>query len=111
VKVAPAIVAIPLLVVLLTWLSVRAIDPDAERYDLVLAEMDRFELLEAELHRDVLSARTGALRNYDPLVNETAALDESIGRLRQQFRLDMATTASIDRLASGAATGSPRRAI
>src|SRR4051812_44553760 len=62
--------------------------------------MDRFELLEAELHRDVLSARTGALRNYDPLVNETAALDESIGRLRQAASFDMATTASIDRLAS-----------
>ena len=59
-----------------------------------------FELLEAELHRDVLSARTGALRNYDPLVNETAALDESIGRLRQAASFDMATTASIDRLAS-----------
>jgi hypothetical protein len=51
VKVAPAIVASPLLVVLLTWLSVRAIDPDAERYDLALAEMTGSSC-EAELHRD-----------------------------------------------------------
>jgi signal transduction histidine kinase len=97
-RVAPAIAAVPLLVVLLTWLSARAIDPDAERFDQALAEMDRFELLEAELHRDVLSARAGALRDYDPLVQETAALDESVDRLRQATSFDTATTSSIDRL-------------
>jgi hypothetical protein len=99
-KVTPAIAAVPLLVVLLTWLSARAVDPDAERYDQALVELDRFELQEAELHRDILSARTGALRNYDPLVKETAALDESIGRLRQAASFDTAMTSSIDRLAT-----------
>jgi signal transduction histidine kinase len=99
-KVAPAIAAVPLVVVLLTWLSARAVDPNAERYDLALVEMDRFELLEAELHRDVLSARTGALRDYDPLVQETAALDRSISRFRQAALFDTATTASIERLAA-----------
>ncbi|HEX4170990.1 MAG TPA: two-component system VirA-like sensor kinase [Acetobacteraceae bacterium] len=97
-KVAPAIAAVPLLIVLLTWLSVRAINPDAERYDQALAEMERFELLEAELHRDVLSVRAGALRNYDPLVREADALDESVGRLRQTASFDSVTTSLIDRL-------------
>jgi signal transduction histidine kinase len=99
-KIAPAIAAIPLLVVLLTWLSVRAADPDAERFDHALAEMDGFELLETELHRDVLSARAGALRNYDPLVQETAALDQSVHRLRQAASFDIATTSSVDRVAT-----------
>jgi hypothetical protein len=99
-RITPAVVAIPLLVVLLTWLSLRAADPDAERFDHALAELDRFELLEAELNRDVLSARAGTLRNYDPLVQETAALDESVGRLQQAASFDAATTSLIDRLAT-----------
>jgi signal transduction histidine kinase/ActR/RegA family two-component response regulator len=99
-RIAPAIAAIPLLVVLLTWLSVRAADPDAERFDHALAEVDGFELLEAELHRDVLSARAGALRNYDPLVQETAALDQSVRRLRQAASFDAATASSVEGLAT-----------
>jgi hypothetical protein len=75
--------AVPLLIALLTWLSIRAIDTDAERFDQALGEMDNFETLEAALYGDVLSARVGILRNYDPLVQETDALDGSVGRLRE----------------------------
>ncbi len=61
-----AAVAVPTLVVLLTWLSFRAIDADAERYDRALKALDRFTMMEIALHRDALSARAGMLRNYDP---------------------------------------------
>jgi len=69
-KVAPAAVATPLLLVLvlLTWFSVRALDTDAELYDQALAALDQFTTVENALNRDVLSARAGLLRNYDPLV-------------------------------------------
>jgi hypothetical protein len=67
-KIIPVIAAIVLLVLMLTWLSLRAIDTDAERFDLALGEINNLEMQEAALHRDVLSARAGILRNYDPLV-------------------------------------------
>src|SRR6516225_2256440 len=76
-KVPLGVFFIPFQVALLTWLSIRAVNPEAEQYDRVLAELDRFSMLEAALHRDVLSARAGILRNYDPLVRETNALDAS----------------------------------
>src|SRR5260370_30602002 len=79
-RIAPAVAAVPFLILLLTWLSVRAIDTDAERLDLVFGEMDNFGRLEAALHRDVLSARAGVLRNYDPLVQEVDALAASLAR-------------------------------
>jgi hypothetical protein len=64
--------------VLLSWLSFRAVDPDAERYDRALKALDRFTLVENALQRDVLSARAGMLRNYDPLVQQVNALREAL---------------------------------
>jgi signal transduction histidine kinase/DNA-binding NarL/FixJ family response regulator len=99
-KIALAIAAISLLLVLLTWLSLRSIDLDAERFDQALGEMDRFELLEAELRRDVLSARAGALRNYDHLAHEAAALNGSVDHLRQATAFDASVKSLIDHLAA-----------
>jgi len=48
---------VSVLLVLLTWLSFRAIDTDAERYDRALKALDRFTMMETALQRDVLSAR------------------------------------------------------
>jgi signal transduction histidine kinase/FixJ family two-component response regulator len=98
-KITPAIIAVPFLVVLLTWLSLRAVDPAAERFDLALGEMDNFGVLEAALRRDVLSARTGVLRNYDPLVRDTNELDGSLDRLQRVAVTDTATESAVDRLA------------
>jgi hypothetical protein len=64
-KVTPAAAVVAVLLVLLTWASFRAIDTDAERYDRALKALDRFTMVEIALHRDVLSARAGMLRNYD----------------------------------------------
>ncbi|MEA2733105.1 MAG: hypothetical protein QOF70_7580 [Acetobacteraceae bacterium] len=99
-KIVPAVAVIPLLIILLTWLSLGAIDTGAERSDRALGEMEHFAMLEAALHRDVLSARTGVLRNYDPLVREMNALDASIERLRQVAAGDLATETEVDRLAT-----------
>jgi len=75
-KVTPAAAAVLLVLVLLTWLSFRASNMDAERFDRALGALDRFAMVESALQRDVLSARAGMLRNYDPLVREVTALNE-----------------------------------
>lgn len=99
-KLVPSVIAVPFLIVLLTWLAVRAVDANAERFDLALEEIDNFKRVEANLNRDVLSARIGVLRNYDPLVRETQALDASIARLRRIPALSDATTTAIEGLAN-----------
>jgi signal transduction histidine kinase/CheY-like chemotaxis protein len=99
-KLTFAAVAVPVLLVLLTWLSFRAIDTDAERYDRALKALDRFAIMEIALHRDVLSARAGLLRDYDPLVREVNALREALGRLRNNASGDAEETAAIDRFAA-----------
>ena len=103
-KILPAVVAVPFLVLLLSWLSIRAIDPDAERFDLALDQTNRFARLESDLQRDVLSARAGVLRDYDPLVQETDALDDLIGRLHRFPSMNRATRSAIDSLAAQVAT-------
>src|ERR1700733_12133158 len=102
-RIAPTVAAIPLLVLLLTWLSVRAVSTDAERFDDELAEMDRFGAPEAPLHRDGLSARVGTLRDYDPLVRETNELDKSLDRLREIAAPDDTTEVAVDRLMTSVA--------
>jgi signal transduction histidine kinase len=102
-KMMPAAGAVPVLLVLLSWLSFRAVDPDAERYDRALNAIDRFAIVEIALQRDVLSARAGMLRNYDPLVQEVSSLREALGRLRDNTSNDRKATAAIDRFATAAA--------
>jgi DAHL domain len=102
-KVTPAAAAVALLLVLLTWLSFRAIDTDAERYDRALKALDRFAMVESALQRDALSARAGMLRNYDPLVQQVSALRNSLGRVRDNASGDAEEAAAIDRFAAGTA--------
>jgi len=93
-----AIAAVTLLIFLLTWLSLRAANTDAEQFDVALREVDNLQTLEAALHRDVLSARAGILRNYDPLVRETNALDAAVGQLRQRVAANAETASAFGRL-------------
>lgn len=95
-----SLLAVPLLIVVLSWLSMRAINPDEERFDRALAETARFARVEGDLHRDVLSARAGLLRNYDPLVQETDALDASLSRLSAIVGTDSTAAGAIHRLAA-----------
>jgi signal transduction histidine kinase len=99
-KVMPATVAVFLVLVLLTWLSFRASNTDAERFDRALEALDHFAIVESALQRDVLSTRAGMLRNYDPLVREVNALNELVRRLRDAASVDAEEAAAIDRLAA-----------
>lgn len=88
------------LILLLTWLSLRAFDPQAELFDRALVELNRFATIENALYRDVFTARAGTLRNYDPLVKEINALRNSLNRLRATSAIDSETRAAVDRLAA-----------
>ncbi|HEX4173339.1 MAG TPA: DAHL domain-containing protein, partial [Acetobacteraceae bacterium] len=90
----------PLLVAFVTWLSLDTIGSGTARFDRALDELDHIAHIEADLHRDVLSARAGLLRNYDPLVHETDVLQASVAELRASMADDAAATAAIDRLAA-----------
>jgi len=103
-KVTPAAPAISILLLTLSWLAFRSVDPGQERYDRVLKALDRFAVIEISLHRDVLSARAGMLRNYDPLVREIQALRDALGRLRNNAaEEDTEEAAAVDRFAAAAA--------
>ena len=53
-RVAPvAWIVVAGLVLLLSWLSVRAVNPEAEQFDRSLTEIDHFSMLENALYRDV----------------------------------------------------------
>jgi signal transduction histidine kinase len=98
-KVFPAAATAALVVVLLTWLSVRALNPEAEMFDVALGELEHFAMIENALYRDVFSARVGMLRSYDPLVREIDALHICRERLRRSAVLDQETAAAVDQLA------------
>jgi signal transduction histidine kinase/CheY-like chemotaxis protein len=97
------LLAAPLLVAFVTWLSLDAVNSGAARFNRAIDELDRIAQTEADLHRDVLSARAGLLRNYDPLVRETNTLDATVADLRTSMIGDLAADAAIDRLAGSLA--------
>jgi signal transduction histidine kinase len=99
-RLVPSAVAVPLLILLLTWLSVRATNPNVDLFDQALGDLDRFEMAENALYRDVFAARTGILRNYDPLVWHVNELYASIDRLRETVAIDAETTAAVGQLAA-----------
>jgi signal transduction histidine kinase/AmiR/NasT family two-component response regulator len=97
-RIVPSIAAVPLLIILLSWLALHASQPDAELLDRALSEIEEFTTAEAALHRDVLAARAGLLRNYDPLADEVRTLYASLGRIRSDVANDRASLAAVDRL-------------
>src|SRR5512143_2888152 len=89
-----------LLLALLTWLLLRGIDTNAQAYAGALRAFDDFALAEASLHRDVLQARAGLLRDYDPLVKAADAMDDAVTRLRSYARTEGLDAGPADRLAA-----------
>jgi len=84
VKMKSAAVIVPLLVLFLfTWLSLRGMNPEAEEFDRALSTLNGFVIAESALQRDVLAARSGLLRNYDPIVRETRELAAALDQLKQ----------------------------
>jgi hypothetical protein len=86
------------LVAVLTWVSMRTFNLGGETLDLARGELDRFNSIEADLHANILSARAGLLHNYDPLVRDTDAPEQSTQRMRASMAGDPSTEAMIDRL-------------
>jgi signal transduction histidine kinase len=92
------IAGIILLASLLTWLSMRAVNSDAEIFDRALSELDQLGNVQAALRRDILAARAGLLQDYDPLVEETNAINASVGRLRGIATIEPQLLAVVDQL-------------
>jgi DAHL domain len=89
-----------ILLALLSWLWWRAMHTGAEQADAAERALRDFAIAKSSLHRDMLSARTGMLRNYDPLVREMTALHGAVDRLREAAAGDSELAAASDRLAS-----------
>ncbi len=69
--------AIAALLVLLTYLVLQGALPDPARHEQTLNALRTVILDNAALQRDVLRARTGLLRNYDPLVQAVRSMRQA----------------------------------
>jgi signal transduction histidine kinase len=81
--IAGAATAIVLLV-LLTLLYILGLDIHAAQSDRAVARMERFVTTESALRENLLAARSGLLRDYDPIDEKTTVLHTMIGNLRQE---------------------------
>jgi signal transduction histidine kinase len=96
----PFILGVSLLLALLTWLLLRSIDTNAPAYAVTLQTLDDYALAEASLHRDVLQARAGLLRNYDSFTTASRAMEDALTRLRSQARAERLDAKPLDQLAA-----------
>jgi signal transduction histidine kinase len=96
----PGAVGVSLLLVLLTWLLLRGIDSGEPAYAATLRAFDDYALAEASLHRNVLQARTGLLRDYDTFDGAAKAMEDAVGRLRSHAQTEGLDTRPVDRLAA-----------
>jgi signal transduction histidine kinase len=94
----PGAIGVSLLLALLTWLLLRGIDSHAPAYAATLRTFDAYALAEASLHRDVLQARTGLLRDYDTFAGAAQAMEEAVSRLRAHAQVEGLETGQVDRL-------------
>jgi signal transduction histidine kinase len=97
-KFLPVGLGFSLLLALLTWLLLRGIDSNAPGYAIALRALDDYALADASLHRDVLQARAGLLRDYDSFAGVTQAMRNAAARLRFYARYEGLDTRPIDRL-------------
>lgn len=95
----PGALGFSLLLALLTWLLLRGIDTNAPAYAVTLRAFDDYALAEASLHRDVLQARAGLLRDYDTFTAAVQAMEIAVARLRSHAVTERLDTSSVDRLA------------
>ena len=102
-RISPTLAAVPLLLLLLTWLLLQGMNTDADLFDRTLAALDDFSKAEAALRGDVLSARAGLLHNYDPLVGEVNELNDALARLQDVQASHPRTVTPIRELAAAVA--------
>src|SRR5260370_30175709 len=67
---------------------------------MTLRAFDYDPLAEATLHRDVLQARAGLLRDYDSLNDAARAMEEAVTRLRSYAQIERLDIGPVDRLAA-----------
>jgi signal transduction histidine kinase/CheY-like chemotaxis protein len=101
-RMAPAAIAAPFLLSLLTWLLVNGLDLDSARFDRELRALDDFSRFERGFNREILSARVGVSRSYDALVRMTEAYDDALDRLRVAAGPNSEESAAIEVLAATA---------
>ena len=70
-------------VLLLSWLCFIATNPSVERDDHALTTLNEFVATESGLRENILNARLGLLRDYDPLNQQMTRLYELIDHLRE----------------------------
>jgi hypothetical protein len=81
-------------------LLLRSSGSDVERYAQALETLDKFALADASLHRDVLQACAGLLRNYDPLVRDAQRMDDTLAWLRAYTQAEGIVGGRVERLAA-----------
>ncbi|HTW26823.1 MAG TPA: two-component system VirA-like sensor kinase [Acetobacteraceae bacterium] len=91
------------LVALLSWLAIRAANPEAETFDRALTALDQLAIADNVVERDVLQARAGNLRNYDGLVRAVDAQDLWLDRLRRIVGDGPEAASAIERIAGALA--------
>jgi signal transduction histidine kinase len=96
--------AAAVLLLFLTYLLIQSTSPDAGRHERILESLRAAALNDAALQRDVLQARTGLLRNYDPLVRSVDNLRRAAADLRMAGQTARGSVrAEIDRQVEGVA--------
>lgn len=71
--------------------------PSRDTQEAILTSLREIDINHASLQRDVLQARAGLLRNYDPLVDSIVNLHAAISRLRRLFpQSDVDTSSTLD---------------
>ena len=71
-----------LLAALLTWLMINGKGEMDAAYVQTQRTVDAIALAESRMQHDVLRARTGLLRNYDPIVAHLRAMQAALSELR-----------------------------
>jgi signal transduction histidine kinase len=99
-RLLPGALGVLLLLVLLTWLLLHGIVTNEPDYAETLQAFDAFALAEASLHRDVLQARAGLLRDYDSLGTAEGAMEDAVARLRSHTQRERLDTEPLERLAA-----------
>jgi signal transduction histidine kinase len=90
--------AAQLVLLIFTWQSFNSLNAETRLLDESLNSLNELALIGNTLHRDVLRSRAGMQLNYDPLVHETQALNDTLDQLRRNAPVDAATAAAIARL-------------
>ncbi len=71
--------------------------PSSDTHEEILTSLRAIDINHASLQRDVLQARAGLLRNYDPLVSSIVHLHSAVSRLRTLFpESSIKTTSQLD---------------